>query len=322
MPKRLSPEERFAAGVAGGPVTLVLGAGVSLSRGVPLWGELAAQIWQRATGAALALPPRGHPFELQFAFELAASALERRQPRAGAFAELVRAAIYARTVPGRAADTLGTLAGILRRDHARTERQVSRVITFNVDDLLEHDVHRRRAWKANPIVWPVSRESHSPRRGRARRRPIPVYHIHGFLPRFPDSYPGAPDTLVFTDAQYWKTVAHPSSFANRVVAHALHDSACVFVGLSMTDVNLIRWLGMRAIAVEADRAAQYAGDDGKIRSSTRQALARHFWIRPDGDDPRGLTSALLERRGVTSVPIDGWGSPAFRRLMLAAFPAA
>jgi hypothetical protein len=320
MPKRLSPEERFTAGVAGGPVTLVLGAGVSLSRGVPLWGELAAQIWKRATGEALALPPRGHPFELQFAFELAASALEERRPSAGSFAELLRAALYARAVPGRDADTLGTLAGILRRDHARSQRQVSRVITFNVDDLLEENVHRARAWKANPIVWPVARESHSPRR--ARRRPIPVYHVHGFLPRFQDSYPNAPDTLVFTDAQYWRTVAHPSSFANRVVAHALHDSACVFIGLSMTDVNLIRWLGMRAIAVEADRAAQYAGDGDKIRSSTHQALARHFWIRPDGDDPSGLVSALLERRGVTSVPIDGWSSPAFRRLMLAAFAAS
>jgi hypothetical protein len=313
--------------VAEGSVTLVLGAGVSLGRGVPLWNEMARLVWQRAMGTEL--KPAGHPFELQFAFELAASALEAR-PRAPAsggdgaspFAQILRGAIYRSARPADANDTLGTLAAVLRRDHARTDRRVTRVITFNVDDLLERAVHRDRTstWKARPIVWPVSRESHSPRR--APHRPIPVYHVHGFLPRWPDSYPHAPDTLVFTDAQYWRTVAHPTSFANRVMAHALHDSSCLFVGLSMTDVNLIRWLGMRSIAVEADRAAQYAGDPEKIRSSTRQSLQRHFWIRPDSDDPSGLVSAVLDRRGVASVPIDRWGSAAFRRLVLAAFGGA
>jgi len=300
-------------------VTLVLGAGVSLARGVPSWSELAGRTGRRATGEPLTAP--AHPFGLQFAFELAADALEARAGQGGArapsFAGVLREAIYARAGAPRGQDTLSTLAAVVRRDRARREPRVRRLITFNVDDLLEREVHGGRAWKARPLVWPVSRESHSPRR--APRSPVPVYHIHGFLPRWPDSYPDAPDTLVFTDAQYWRTVAQPASFANRVVAHSLHDSCCIFVGLSMTDVNLIRWLGLRAIAVEVDRASQYAGDPERIRASTRHALHRHFWVRPDSDDPTGLVSALLDRRGVASVPIDGWASPSFRRLLLAAF---
>jgi hypothetical protein len=321
MGKRLSPLERLEHSVAHGAITLVLGAGVSLSRGVPTWRELAARIWKRAHGTVLALP--GHPFELQFAFELASHALdERRRERTGRlpapFARALREVIYSRSAgPARGGDSLSIVAGILRREHPRPDRRIARVITFNVDDHLERDVHRGRSWKARPIVWPVSRESHSPRH--AAPRPIPVYHIHGFLPLRPDTYPSAPDALVFTDAEYWSTVAQPSGFANRVVAHALHDSACIFVGLSMSDVNLIRWLGLRAVVVEADRTAQYPGLPEEIRSSTRRALQRHFWIRPDADDPTGLVSALLERRGVTSVPIDGWGAPALRAVLARVF---
>jgi hypothetical protein len=344
MAKRLSPPEQLARSVAAGAVTLVLGAGVSMSRGVPMWAELTARMWRDImrtpfrngwdrhlprlrelaagglgddVGRAAGFP--GHPFELPFAFELMFDALAARDADGAAFARLLRAAIYEHTGDGRAQthDTLATLATILRREQARPDRRVSRVITFNVDDLLEREVHGDRLWKSAPIVWPLSRESHSPRR--ARRPPIPVYHLHGFLPRWPGTYPHAPDTLVFTDAQYWKTVAQPSSFANRVVAHALHDSACIFVGISMSDMNLIRWLGLRANAVADDRATQYPGDPDKVRRATRAALQRHFWIRPDADDRSGLVTPLLERRGVTSVPIDSWSSPEFRRLLFGAF---
>jgi hypothetical protein len=315
MPVRLTPVQRLRRGVQSGAVSLVLGAGVSISRGVPMWGELTAHLWKRVMRAPF--QPAGHPFELQFALEIICDRLAARH-RAD-FASLLRQAIYGGAARGRPGDTLSILATVLRREQARPVRRVSRVITFNVDDLLEREVHGRRLWKADPIVWPLSRESHSPRR--ARRPPIPVYHLHGFLPRFPGSYPHAPDTLVFTDAQYWRTVAQPSSFANRVVAHALHDSCCIFIGLSMSDVNLIRWLGLRATAIEADRAAQYPGDPDKIRRATREALQRHFWIRPDSDDRGGMLTPLLDRRGVTAVPIDDWGSGQLRSTLLAAFAA-
>ena len=98
---------------------------------------------------------------------------------------------------------------------------------------------------------------------------MPIYHIHGYLPRVRKSGRDAPDTLVFTDRQYWDSVASPASFANRVMANALHDSHCVFVGLSMTDVNLMRWLGTHASEVRNDKRSEFVSKGKKLHPRLR-----------------------------------------------------
>src|SRR5204863_4742116 len=95
-------------------------------------------------------------------------------------------------------------------------------------------------------------------------RPIPVYHIHGFLPsNIASNYGGPPGRtfstlydhmLVFTDAQYWSTSATALAFANRVMLSALSESQCLFIGLSMTDINLLRWLALRTLERDRDLA--------------------------------------------------------------------
>jgi hypothetical protein len=147
-----------------------------------------------------------------------------------------------------------------------------------------------------------------------------VYHVHGFLPRDGAArrWRDAPDTLVFTDAEYWATAASPLTFANRVMAQALHDSSCVFVGVSMTDVNLMRWLGVRYNAIKDDIAAQGLHSGNASRARSREALLRHFWIRRDESDPTGLISDLLLARGIRSVSLEAWGAP-FEKLLLGCF---
>src|SRR4029434_1836816 len=90
-----------------------------------------------------------------------------------------------------------------------------------------------------------------------------VYHLHGFVPRTPNSYtvdkaggsiadadPSA-ESLVFTDEQYWRLVGNPTGFASRIFCNALSD-CCVFIGLSMTDMNILRLLAQDAIARSDD----------------------------------------------------------------------
>jgi hypothetical protein len=111
------------------------------------------------------------------------------------------------------------------------------------------------------------------------------------------------------------------SFANRVIAHALHDTTCLFIGLSMHDVNVLRWIGLRYHAIAEDKAAERGRKlrDEEIRHrSVRTALERHFWIRPDSDDSDGLITDLMRERGVTSVRIASWGAP-LGELLRAAF---
>ena len=345
---------RLKRAVGERPVTFVLGAGVSRSLGVPDWRALTRLLWSKAHGAerlpsflrdehaALertvewAKKNEGdafatrlclstvHPLADQMALELVKLVLDEKDERA--FAAHIRSALYPKSAraPGPG-DTLGVLARLLVAEQTAARRRVVRVITLNADDHLETAANRGHSALRDPVLWPIARESGHPRasNGAGGKPPIPVYHVHGFLPREGSApkWRDAPDTLVFTDSEYWATVASPLSFANRVFAQALHDSSCVFVGVSMTDVNLIRWLGARYNAICDDKREQARTVGSrerreKTRGSMRAALARHFWIRPS--DPERVVGDLLRERGVTSVPIEHWGQP-FERLVFECF---
>ena len=136
-------------------------------------------------------------------------------------------------------------------------------------------------------------------------------------------------TLVFTDTQYWRATTSAMSLPNHIMATSLHDSHCVFIGLSMTDINLLRWFAMRHIQLieDQEQRAQSIRFHREAREETppsprlRRAfippwkLRRHFWIRPEGDDPSGFLSEFLWHRGIAAVPITSWADDSFKELM-------
>jgi len=308
-----------------GGVTLVIGAGASLPHGVPGWKSLVRRLWEEATPESPL--PEDSPLEA-----LPTVALERIAARLGpeAFIERLRAHLYAGcTRPKREAllsgdDTLSVIARALVQEQARgPARRIQRVISFNADDLLERACARLSPRK--PILRAVTRASHHPERGLGQQ-PIPCYHLHGYLPA-PGSAPwhlASPDALVFTEAQYWRSVATPLSFANRVMAFALHDTRCLFIGLSMTDLNVLRWLAARADEIEIDKRNQFSPRDpspSRVDGAVRRALERHFWIHAPQDDPGGHLADHLETRGVRSVVLEnGWQSDDLSRLFRQLLP--
>jgi len=332
-----------------GNITLVLGAGVSASAGIPTWGtlvrDLAVRFGTKATRSSRALgvpqhlnkvyetlqstDPFGslrrqgfdiasataHPFAYQMLLEEIEEALRsRRTPDnlqgesdPSSLADALRDALYS-GVNIRPGSTLGALAEAICIDQRRGTRRISRVISFNADGLIEECANEGHDPNLDPVVWPISRASFHPRRGNCANGlpPIPIYHIHGYLPRAAKSSRDAPDTLVFTDSQYWDSLASPTSFANRVMSNALHDSHCVFIGLSMTDVNLMRWLGVHAAEVRADKFSEFEAKGKSAKSAARAtgaALRRHYWLRSDDADPDDMISRHLYRRGVYSISL-------------------
>lgn len=308
MIKRQDPAQRLAAAAGDGGITLVLGAGVSITRGVPGWGAVTAHLWSEAFPDSPLPPLSGTAQAFPLALELCA-----RQLGAAHFVSSLKARLYrdlrmpSRAESHRANDTLGVLARLATLEHARgSERRIVRIISFNADDLLEQAVGALAPRVR--VLKPIVRASQSPERG-VGQQPIPVYHLHGYLPQNPRAkwHHGAPDSLVFTDAQYWSGVAEPMGFANRVMNFALHDSRCIFLGLSMTDLNLMRWLAVRTNQIETDKTTQFGqAPEADTRRAIRRAMDRHFWIRPDSDDPSGFTSRWLALRGVEAVPLPDW----------------
>jgi SIR2-like domain len=376
---------------SGGRVTLVLGAGVSRSRGVPLWSDLLRETWnavrdkdpygpeiellERARHACEreGLPKsfverldiRRHPLETQFAFEQIYAGLRwedgralrkklglprqgrQRSGHAGLneqdvaelFVEILRKVLYqglTRRTRGRGArDTLSLVAEAVRRSAMRPEheRRIAQVITFNVDDLLEREVNgsRRRFYLAQPIC--RASDFRPP-----ARRAIPVYHLHGFVPLKANSYtidkadgsvdadPSA-ESLVFTDEQYWRMVGNPTGFASRIFCNALSD-CCVFVGLSMTDINIIRWLAQDAIERSDDvRRLRTDWSVSEMEFDLGEELSRHYWItqgpirsrRRSEESARAeeeslrfdVVASTLGRRGVERIAIPSWDSKVF-----------
>lgn len=381
----------------GQQITLVLGAGVSRSRGLPLWSDLLRETWKVVMGedpygndaalldrcktacASSGLPPefierldiRRHPLELQLAFERIFDKfrwsnidelqkqlrLSRRLVKETAglvadrraehlFADLLRKILYRgqpRATPkwnAKNTDTLSLVAGAIRANVTRqdTVRTITRVITFNVDDLLERVVNSGSGvW--NPRVFPVrwSSDTNNPP-GKA----IGIYHLHGFVPMEPDLYPfhsrdqGIMDvplpleSLVFTDEQYWRAVGNPGDFASRVFAQAL-GGTCVFIGVSMTDINLMRWLAQRSIEVKRDLQYMTAGwkDSWEVVYAQITELSGHYWITVENrSSTLGKTSdfgaevlreVLSSDRGVQCISIPSWESKEFQAWWKACF---
>ena len=352
--------ELIAAAQRGG-ITLIIGAGVSMPRGIPDWNTLAHSVWRQA------LPDEPDPWAhnsesspsdipqfLPIAFELAYQRLG--EP---AFLDLLKRELYktARfpiTEPrfGRSDESLAVLGRVLVAEHKRAEgSRIASVITLNADDLIEQAVSRaagnRNTILTSGITETITRSTHRI----IAPASIPIYHVHGFLPSDRWTTDSGPRRmLVFTDLQYWSTSATASSFANRIVSTALSESRCIFIGLSMKDINLLRWLALRSLDRDRDQLdfgqerllrwlASNSGDpDGNANllktvqsfltnpatnksNSLDRNFRRHFWIRTPSADPTGFLSRFLyDCRGVRPVDIDDWRGSSFRRLMTKCFP--
>jgi hypothetical protein len=292
---------------------------------VPSWFQLVEDLWRTTFRE-----PMPQVAEIPQSLPMALDRIADRLGTARFISELRRCIYEGVEVPSQLAGpeqhtSLAYVARLLVREYHRGERRrISRVVTFNVDDLLERAV--AQLCPDRPVLRPVARASHHPARGLGEQ-PIPVYHLHGFLPSTTEHRRSreAPDALIFTDAQYWTSAATPMSFANRTMAFALHDSRCVFMGTSMTDINMIRWLAVRAVEIESDVRNQFGmhaqPDERELRQAVRETLDRHFWVRTQREDPTGFLGEYLELRGVRSVAIHSWEGEAFGQVLDAAFPA-
>jgi hypothetical protein len=328
-----------------GGITLVLGSGISAPRGLPTWEALAQDLWRAAFGKRRSpweigpdtKSPREVPQFLPIVFELAHHKLGQEK-----FSEVLRTKLYADArFPAhesgfeRSHESLAVLGRLIVQEfHRGGQRRINAVVTLNADDLLEQAVFfsqpsRSRRWVGD-IVRTYARST-GRFLGMPGPGPIPIYHIHGFAPANVDGVYGKwrqkfprffDHNLVFTDAQYWSTTAAALTFANRVMGWMLSESRCLFVGLSMTDINLLRWLALRTLELERDAEEVDRFARGTILRAMGEAFARHVWVRPTKDDPTAFLSEFLSLRGIQSVDIESWSGPHFDRLMRRCFPAS
>lgn len=113
---------------------------------------------------------------------------------------------------------------------------VQGIVTYNFDDVLEHNFKKKKVIKFRPIF----KENDLP-----TREEIGIYHVHGFLPKYQTEKNNSnlnENLLVFSEEEYHQLMLNPYHWANLVQLNYFRERSCLFVGVSMTDPNVRRLL--------------------------------------------------------------------------------
>ena len=106
--------------------------------------------------------------------------------------------------------------------------QAQSIITYNFDDVMERALRKRGI--RNYSVFGQNQP----------QRFFPIYHVHGFIPYAnKDDIKSVP---VLSEEEYHRVYASSYNWSNVEQLHALSRTTCIFIGLSMTDPNLRRLL--------------------------------------------------------------------------------
>jgi len=310
-------------------LVLFLGAGISVGSGIPSWPKLADKLLhktglnpKRRETVRKALPSYIAQFEL--VRQLLGNARE--------FVKVVHDGLYERLtfksqlkqIPRkyedqviwtgwptvleslRANETLEAVGDLLIIDGTTSLRhnpQIHAVLTFNADNLLELYCEAKTSGKR--ILTLVDRASVGEHPDQ-----IPIYHLHGTLDArgenlfrcppasvSPDDLQALTDDLlpdlVFRESEYYDTIADPASFVNHSPQSFLRRLNALFIGTSLDDLNMRRWL-YNSFRERVQHRTRYLREfywktypDAEYEA--RLESRRHFWLRTEveqGPDDR------------------------------------
>ena len=215
-----------------GRLTLVCGAGVSVDAKMPAWSTLLLKLLD----TLMERMSKDHHLNLG---EQAAVEFLKRHGSSSLilgkylkntlgidFRKEVRDALYHQDPK-----TCPMIDGIV--DLARPQRDsnpLDSIITFNFDSLIEEQLTQNRIPNKSIFSESIGHESYE----------LPVYHVHGFLPRS-GSIPSDSE-LVFSEDSYHSQFIDSFSWSNLIQLNKLTQNTCLFVGISLTDPNMRRLL--------------------------------------------------------------------------------
>lgn len=210
-----------------GNLVLVLGAGVSMSANIPSWNELVKKIYFEA------LASKGINIE---DIEIEADVYWQLTEEFGNNNLLIRTR-YAKQLLGE--KFLDTVQKWLYKDSCSSSKliksiaklckeKINSIITYNFDDLIEKQLDLigrgySSIWRADQIVKPNT---------------LPIYHVHGFIPREHI----LTDNIVFSEEEYHEQYIYPYSWSNIIQLDKFREKSCLFIGTSLLDPNIRRLL--------------------------------------------------------------------------------
>lgn len=193
--------------------------------------------------------------------------------------------------------------------------QIHAVLTSNADNLLELYCEAKTGGKR--VITMVDRASVGDHPDQT-----PVYHLHGTLDArdenlfrpTPASVPPnelqeltdelLPD-LVFRESEYYETIANPASFLNHTPQSFLRRLNALFIGTSLDDLNMRRWLHDSFRERVQHRTSYlrefYWRQYPDAKHEARLESLRHFWLRPETEKDKDGKTWVVPKKHVESV---------------------
>lgn len=240
------------------PITFVVGAGASMEAGLPSWAALVRGMLEDVAPAIEAPARQAWMEAISDGGLLAAAAVARALcGDHDRFRTILRDRLYRGRSP--LSYEPGPLLDEVAAFKAAFPEQVE-LVTFNYDDLLERAL-RTLDVRSEGRVDDVSKPGVAV-----------VRHLHGRV----DAHRS--DHIVLSEDDYARFPDH-AGWQDRVMGRAF-DGLCVFVGLSLTDQNLLRWMYQqegadRHLALLTRQSATQLGNQVRreIEAATRARLA-------------------------------------------------
>jgi len=295
-----------------GRFSLLLGAGVSSSAGLPDWDTLLNSLFVSMLMEDSADEKSADPDQTS---SIVKRLRQMDGPSALMLARYIRKGITAdsATEQGKFIATVTTKLYELRNKKysinselikaianlcvpSRTGANVRAILTYNFDDLLEREL-KEQGLTYRSIFEEI--ELPSPEE-------LPIYHAHGFLPEDRSQYSNIDKaTLVFSEEGYHHIYRDAYHWSNLVQLNSLKETSCLMIGLSLTDPNLRRLLEISAKTPEKPRHFAFMrrlsyetfhkdGDKTMVRAPAnviRKFLERHH----------NLNEAVMKELGVNII---------------------
>jgi SIR2-like domain len=104
--------------------------------------------------------------------------------------------------------------------------------------------------------------------------------------------------LVFRESDYYDTIANPVNFVNHIPQSYLQRLNVLFVGSSLDDLNVRRWL-YNSFKERCEQRARYLAEYycrhyKDVRYEAELESIRHFWIRTRTEGGRRLPTDLID----------------------------
>ncbi len=222
--------------MADGPLGYLLGAGASVSAGLPTWSRLITRL---LLARGLEHDAISRLLESQDNLLVAEAAFTPTSRRATRESRIFRALYGTSNTKEAASDfTPSNMHLAVAADAVRRGERDATIMTLNYDDLQEEalvDAVTKRGWND-----PRERvHGRSDATTRANGKQFEVHHLHGLLPR--QSLSAIGDRLVLTLSDYSRLI--DASWQRTQVCDAVQHGPTLMLGTSYSDPDIRTWLG-------------------------------------------------------------------------------